>query len=181
MSNKDRINRVITRSGDQGETSLADGSRYKKSDTVIQALGEVDELNAALGVLVGKCPDFQDVIEELQQQLFNIGAEIALPGHITITDNCVLWVEDKAQQLNEQLPPLKEFILPGGSDAGAWCHYCRTIARRTERTLTSLNLVVSQNQHSLAWLNRLSDLLFILARSINQKTGSAESLWQQKQ
>lgn len=198
MNDKDRINRVITRSGDRGRTGLADGSRLSKAAPVIEALGAVDELNAALGVLLAESlPERARLtVQHVQQQLFEIGAELAVPGSMRLDEAVVQKIETEAQRLNETLPPLKEFVLPGGSRAGAWCHYCRTLARRAERTLVAVadvSVPASQadsasgrapeapssvNPSSLRWLNRLSDLLFILARDLNREAGVPETVWQ---
>ena len=179
MKDKTRINRVITRSGDQGETGLADGSRLAKDAPVIEALGELDELNACIGVLRGRQPSAEPaLLESIQQRLFDIGAELAMPGTEKLMDDDVEALEQAAARLLQALPPLREFVLPGGNDAGAWCHYCRTVARRAERRLVSTRHVGTVNPASLRYLNRLSDLLFVLARHLNRTADTAETLWQ---
>lgn len=181
MSDKTRINRVITRSGDEGSTGLADGSRLAKDDARIEALGAIDELNGALGVLTTQAPAHAGLLAQLQNRLFDLGAELAVPGATRIDSEHVLQLEREADNRNRQLPPLREFVLPGGCEAGAWCHYCRTIARRAERRLVTLNGQDALNPFALQWLNRLSDVLFILARQINIAAGAAENLWQHGQ
>ena len=178
MNDKTRINRVVTRTGDTGTTGLADGSRLRKDDARIEALGAVDELNAALGVLASRTARHQSLINQCQQRLFDLGAELAMPGHQAISGDDVAALEQALAELNETLAPLTEFVLPGGSDAGAWCHYCRTVARRAERALVATSDASELSEASLQWLNRLSDLLFVLARRLNQEDQANETLWQ---
>lgn len=176
---KTRINRVITRSGDNGQTGLADGSRVPKNDARIEALGDLDELNSALGVLRARPldHDLDALLEQLQQLMFDIGGELAIPGSETITENDLVEVESQADTLNAELEPLQEFVLPGGHPDAAWCHHCRTLARRTERRLVALDQQHTINPVSRAVVNRLSDLLFVMARVINLRTGTAEPQW----
>lgn len=186
MHDRHRINRVITRSGDDGSTGLADGSRVPKDAPVVEALGAVDELGAALGVLAAEAlpADVRTLVITLQHMLFELGGELAVPGAVRIDDGAVAWLEAEATARNATLPPLREFVLAGGSRAGAWCHYCRTLARRAERRLVALARATAEpapgavNPAALAWLNRLSDLLFILARHLNRDAGVAEQCWQ---
>ncbi|MEO1901360.1 MAG: cob(I)yrinic acid a,c-diamide adenosyltransferase [Alcanivorax sp.] len=181
---KTRINRVITRSGDDGRTGLADGSRVAKDHPRIQALGTLDELNSALGVLRarGLDADLDGLLENLQQLLFDLGGELAVPGTHTLTEEDLVEVESQADTLNAELPPLEEFVLPGGHSDAAWCHHCRTLARRAERDLVALAAgdEDSVNPVSRAVLNRLGDLLFVMARLINQRTDTAEPQWVQR-
>ncbi|MCH2559084.1 MAG: cob(I)yrinic acid a,c-diamide adenosyltransferase [Alcanivorax sp.] len=181
---KTRINRVITRSGDDGRTGLADGSRVAKDDPRIQALGTLDELNSALGVLRARAldTDLDGLLENLQHLLFDLGGELAVPGTHTLTDEDLVEVESQADTLNAELPPLEEFVLPGGHPDAAWCHHCRTVARRAERDLVALAATDedSVNPVSRAVLNRLGDLLFVMARLINQRTGTDEPQWVQR-
>ncbi|MCU5787319.1 cob(I)yrinic acid a,c-diamide adenosyltransferase [Alloalcanivorax marinus] len=181
---KTRINRVITRSGDDGRTGLADGSRVAKNHPRIQALGTLDELNSALGVLRarGLDADLDGLLENLQQLLFDLGGELAVPGTHTLTEEDLVEVESQADTLNAELPPLEEFVLPGGHPDAAWCHHCRTLARRAERDLVALSAgdEDSVNPVSRAVLNRLGDLLFVMARLINQRTDTAEPQWVQR-
>ena len=184
MTDKTRINRVITRTGDKGDTGLADGSRVSKNHPRIVALGELDELNGTLGVLRthGLDEDMDALLAALQQRLFDIGGELAIPGRVVIDDHDLVEVESQADTLNAELPPLKEFVLPGGHPAAAWCHHCRTVARRVERQLVALRNddVDAINPVSLALINRLSDLLFVMARLINQRNEHPETLWAPK-
>ncbi|MFP1682483.1 cob(I)yrinic acid a,c-diamide adenosyltransferase [Alloalcanivorax sp. C16-1] len=181
---KTRINRVITRSGDDGRTGLADGSRVAKDHPRIQALGTLDELNSALGVLRarGLDADLDGLLENLQHLLFDLGGELAVPGTHTLTDQDLVELESQADTLNAELPPLEEFVLPGGHPDAAWCHHCRTLARRAERDLLTLAAgdEDSVNPVSRAVLNRLGDLLFVMARLINQRTDTAEPQWVQR-
>lgn len=188
MTDKHRINRVITRSGDKGETGLADGSRLAKDAAVIEAMGDIDELNSALGVLRAQLDNtHQPLLESVQQRLFEMGAELALPGSIRISDEDVIALDNAADSLQTQLPPLKEFILPGGNTAASWCHYCRTLARRAERRMVRVSHQhlspnsshqYSANAATLCYLNRLSDLLFLMARQINRADSADEPQWQ---
>ncbi|MFN3714005.1 MAG: cob(I)yrinic acid a,c-diamide adenosyltransferase [Alcanivoracaceae bacterium] len=178
MNDKNRISRVITRTGDQGETGLADGSRWPKDAPVIVALGELDELNAMIGVLRSQ-PGADDypLLDEIQQRLFDLGAELAVPGTSRLNEADVLALEAAVSEWNASLAPLREFVLPGGHSAAAWCHLCRTVARRAERALVAAQHQQALNPLSLQWLNRLSDLLFVLARHINYRQGTAEPQW----
>lgn len=184
MTEKTRINRVITRTGDKGDTGLADGSRVSKNHPRIIALGELDELNSSLGVLRTHAleEDLDSLLALLQQRLFDIGGELAIPGRVVIDDHDLVEVEAQADTLNAELPPLKEFVLPGGHAAAAWCHHCRTVARRVERQLVTLHAEDDDavNPVSLALINRLSDLLFIMARLINLRQEHPETLWAPK-
>lgn len=177
---KDRISRVVTRSGDKGETGLADGSRLRKDAPRIEALGAVDELNAALGYLCTLLDDdnrHQTLLVWLQQRLFDVGAELAVPGSTSLKGEHLTELDAQCDVLNGELPPLKEFVLPGGTAAGAWCHYCRTLARRAERCLVAVD-DLHESAVSLPFLNRLSDLFFMLARVINRDAGEGEPQWQ---
>lgn len=179
MTEKDRINRVITRSGDTGESGLADGSRLPKDAPVFCAMGDIDELNAALGELRQRCGDhYQALLQSMQQCLFEIGAELAVPGKDRLDTARVTELEQHAEKENAELPALREFILPGGNPAASWCHVCRTVARRAERSLVSFSNHHQTNPASLRYLNRLSDLLFILARRLNQADAQPEPQWQ---
>lgn len=176
---KTRINRVITRGGDRGLTGLADGSRVRKDDARIEALGEVDELNSALGVLRARHldADLDAILDGVQQRLLDLGGELAVPGTATLVEADVRALEAPAETLNAELPPLREFVLPGGHPDAAWGHHCRTLARRVERRLVHLDERAAVNPLSLAMINRLSDLLFIMARVINRRTDTPEPQW----
>ena len=184
MTEKTRINRVITRTGDKGDTGLADGSRVSKAHPRIHALGELDELNSALGVLRARSldADLDKALDGIQQRLFDIGGELAVPGRAVIDDHDLVEVESQADMINAELPPLKEFVLPGGHPDAAWCHHCRTVARRVERALVTLHDADEDavNPVSQALVNRLSDLLFVMARLINLRHEHPETLWQPK-
>ena len=179
-----RLSKITTRTGDQGNTGLADGSRLSKSAARIHALGDVDELNSAIGVLSARLPASTDnaahrrLLASVQHQLFDLGGELAVPGREVIGATQLAALENSVAELNDTLPPLKEFILPGGCDAAAWCHLLRTICRRAERALVTVQATESINPVSLAYLNRLSDLFFVLARVLNREAGSGDILWQ---
>ena len=182
---KQRISRVVTRSGDGGETGLADGSRVSKSHPRIDALGGLDELNSLLGVLRARAldPDLDGILEQVQQDLFDMGGELAIPGHRSIDEDDLAWLDSTTATLNDALPPLREFVLPGGHPDAAWCHHCRTQARRLERQLITLqeHSPDALNPTSRALANRLSDLLFVTARLLNQRNNTPEPQWQPKQ
>lgn len=176
---KFRVSRVTTRTGDKGETSLADGTRLPKSAAQFELLGDLDELNATIGVLVSLQPgeDYLTYLFEVQQTLFNIGAEVAAPGHFILEAMHVARLEEQCEALRADLPPLREFVLPGGTPAGAQCHVCRTVVRRTERAAVAVHQQTAVNPHSLAWLNRLSDYFFIVSRRINLAAYPDEPQW----
>mgnify|MGYP005840617831 CR=1 FL=1 len=175
---KHRIARVTTRTGDQGETGLADGSRVAKDAPLIVALGEVDELNATLGLLCAELSPAPAFLQQLQQRLFDLGAELAVPGSIRLQADDLAQLDEATAELNNSLPPLREFVLPGGSRAGACSHLCRTVARRAERALLSASREQKLNPLLLPWINRLSDYFFVLARILNRDAGVAEDQWQ---
>jgi cob(I)alamin adenosyltransferase len=178
-----RLTRIYTRGGDAGETSLGDGSRVSKLDARITAFGTVDELNAWLGVvLAGEVdPGIRSVLERVQNELFDLGADLSVPGSVDgrlrVEQSVVDHLEEDCDRFNAELPELRSFILPGGSPAAASLHVARTICRRAER-----ETLVAAQQHELGplvlvYLNRLSDLLFILARVANARVGHDEPLW----
>jgi len=174
----DRLTKIYTRTGDDGRTGMADGRRVAKDDLLVQAIGEVDELNSQLAVLSCHLPDkFKDAITTIQNELFNVGAELTL-GEAMIKQEHVDWLEISLDALNLSLTPLKEFILPGGGLAASHCHVARAICRRTERSLVSLDRQVSLDQYLKAYINRLSDYLFVLARAISKEAGEGEVYWQ---
>ncbi|MCL6555523.1 MAG: cob(I)yrinic acid a,c-diamide adenosyltransferase [Burkholderiales bacterium] len=176
-----RLTRITTRTGDDGSTGLADGRRLPKHAPRIAALGEVDELNSLLGVVLAE-PElpapFRDLLVRIQHDLFELGGELSLPGHGRVTADMVKALEESLERLNAPLPPLREFILPGGSRPAALCHLARAVCRRAERSLAALAASEHLSPHALPYLNRLSDLLFVLARAVNQALGRAELLWQ---
>lgn len=174
-----RITRVYTKTGDAGETSLVDGSRVSKADVRVDAYGDVDELNSWLGLArVGfSDPQLDRILGSIQNELFVLGADLASPLTIAvprIDENHISGLEQTIDQLLEELEPLKEFILPGGTSLGAQLHVARTIARRAERVVVALAAQVEINQPALIYLNRLSDLLFVMARVANKREGTRE-------
>lgn len=176
---KFRVSRVTTRTGDKGTSGLANGERLPKHHIRFELLGTLDELNSAIGYLRSQQPGaiYEDAIEDIQQTLFNLGSEVANPGQAHVTDADVKRLEAASAHFNEALPPLREFVLPGGSPLAAWCHVCRATARRAERCLSAVAAEGFANEASLAWLNRLSDLLFILSRRLNTDAGVKEPQW----
>jgi cob(I)alamin adenosyltransferase len=179
-----RLTRIYTRAGDAGETSLGDGSRVRKTDPRIEAYGTVDELNSAIGlVLAGDVSEeFRPWLEEIQNDLFDVGADLSVPldderERLRVTEVQVERLEGLCDRVNERLEPLKSFVLPGGSETAARLHVARTVCRRAEREATALAEEGELNPAALAYLNRLSDLLFILARAANAEGGSPEPLW----
>lgn len=178
-----RLSRIVTRTGDGGTTGLADGTRLPKDHARIEALGTVDELNSQLGLLLA-CADVpgdaRQVLLRTQHDLFDLGGELSLPGQALIAESHVAALEAAVARMNGSLPPLKEFILPGGSEAAARCHVARTVARRAERCCWRLAGEGGANPLSLAYLNRLSDLLFVMARALARQAGGSEVLWDRK-
>ena len=173
-----RLTKIYTRTGDDGSTGMADGSRVAKDDLLIQAIGEVDELNSQLAVLVHHAPqNLHEVIFSIQNELFNVGAELSM-GKAMMQQESVDVLESLLDELNQNLTPLKEFILPGGGLAASHCHVARAVCRRIERSLVSLHRQNELNRHLLAYVNRLSDYLFVLARAISQSEGVGEVYWQ---
>jgi cob(I)alamin adenosyltransferase len=178
-----RLTKIYTRGGDAGETSLGDGARVSKLDARIAAFGTVDEVNAALGVvLAGRLPDeMVDVLARVQNELFDIGADLSVPmerdARLRVTQGQVDALEQDCDRFNEALPELKSFILPGGTETAARLHVARAICRRAEREAIAAAGAVDVNPVVLVYLNRLSDLLFILARAANAAAGGDEPLW----
>jgi cob(I)alamin adenosyltransferase len=175
-----RLSKIYTRTGDDGTTGLGDGSRVRKDDPRVEAYGTVDELNSTIGVLLAIPALPQDVVEcltEVQHELFDIGGELCIPGHRIITADHVARLEKALDAFNDALPPLKDFILPGGGPAAAACHVARTVARRAERRVWTLIQTADVNPEVAKYLNRLSDLLFVLARVLARHERGAEVLW----
>ena len=174
-----RLSSIYTKTGDDGTTGLANGDRIDKSDIRIEVMGSIDELNSLCGVLVasGVPDDIAGYILNIQHRLFDVGAELAIPGNAAIDPNSVEKLEALIDTYNEDLPSLKEFILPGGSMAASICHYARTVCRRAERQLVAMSRTEYINPESLRYINRLSDLLFVFARSLNQEGDSNEIFW----
>jgi cob(I)alamin adenosyltransferase len=178
-----RLTKIYTRGGDAGETSLGDGARVSKLDERISAFGTVDEVNAAVGVvLAGDCPaDIRDILERVQNELFDVGADLSVPiereGGLRVTQSQVDGLERDCDRFNESLPELKSFVLPGGTETAARLHVARAACRRAERDAIAAANAVGVDPTALVYLNRLSDLLFILARSANAAAGRDEPLW----
>lgn len=176
-----RINRVYTRTGDNGQTSLVGGARVSKSSLRVDAYGEVDELNSVIGVARAQSqdPQIDEVLGLIQNDLFTLGADLASTSDIAvprIEESFVTRLEQFSDQFLSELEPLKEFILPGGTDGGAILHLARTVARRAERRAVALSEAEELNPEAIVYLNRLSDLLFILARAINHRSGVQEKM-----
>jgi cob(I)alamin adenosyltransferase len=174
-----RLSKIYTRTGDQGTTGLGDGARVDKDSLRVAAYGTVDELNCAIGlVLSADLPAaVSGCLTRLQHELFDLGGELCMPGTELIPDAYVTQLENDLDAFNEDLPPLKDFILPGGSESAARCHLARTIGRRAERIVVTLNKQEAVNPASLRYLNRLSDLLFVIARVLARSDGGAEVIW----
>ena len=174
-----RLSKIYTRTGDKGVTGLGDGSRVDKDSLRVEAYGTVDELNSAIGVvLAADLPDaVRDCLTRTQHELFDLGGELCMPGTTLIPEGFVDGLENDLDRFNEDLPPLKDFILPGGSEAAARCHLARTVARRAERRVVSLAHNEAVNDATIRYLNRLSDLLFVVARVLARSEGGSEVLW----
>jgi cob(I)alamin adenosyltransferase len=176
-----RLSRIYTRTGDSGETGLGDGARVPKDSARIEALGCIDELNSQIGLLLNDAlgeDDIRACLVRVQHDLFDLGGELSIPGHRMLTDARVTALEDALDRYNSGLPPLKEFILPGGSRAAAQAHVARTVCRRAERSLVRLQREATTAATGVRYLNRLSDLLFVLARTLNRNAGAPDVLWQ---
>jgi len=175
-----RLSKIYTRTGDDGTTGLGDGSRVAKDSARVEAYGTVDELNSAIGVLLA-LPDLPEAVSvcltEIQHELFDMGGELCIPGHHVISAAHVTRLEKTLDDFNDALPPLKEFILPGGGPAAAACHLARTVARRAERRVWTLAKAESVSAEVPKYLNRLSDLLFVLARVLARHQRGVEVLW----
>ena len=174
-----RLSKIYTRTGDNGTTGLGDGTRVAKDSTRVEAMGTVDELNAVIGVLLTEpLPEtISKTLTRVQHDLFDLGGEICIPGHVMVKAERIAVLEETLDQLNDDLSPLKDFILPGGTRAAAYCHLARTVCRRAERQLIKLGHEEAVTDVSLQYLNRLSDLLFVMCRVINKDAGCADVLW----
>jgi len=175
-----RLSKIYTRTGDQGETGLADGARVPKDSPRLEVLGDVDELNSHIGVVLSQAVpgSVRECLEEVQHDLFHLGGELATPGRQAIDAENVSALEEVLDGFNENLPPLREFVLPGGGPAAAACHVARAVCRRAERHLVALSRTEPINTDGQRYLNRLSDLLFVLARTLVWHEGEAEILWE---
>lgn len=174
-----RLSKIVTRTGDAGTTGLGDGSRTGKDSLRIDAIGEVDELNSALGVLLAEDlpPTVREALTAVQHDLFDLGGELCLPGTALVKEDQVSRLETQAENFNAPLGKLKEFILPGGSRAAALAHLTRTVCRRAERAVVRLHAAEPVSETTRRYLNRLSDLLFILGRHLNHAVGQGDVLW----
>ena len=174
-----RLSKIYTRTGDDGSTGLGDGSRVAKDSARVAAYGTVDELNSAIGVVlaVDLPGDVRDCLIAVQHQLFDLGGELCIPGHAAIFEVDIERLEQRLDGFNADLAPLKEFILPGGGLAAAHCHLARTIARRAERETVTLARQETVRPEAVRYLNRLSDLLFVLARVLAKAGGHGDVLW----
>jgi len=174
-----RLSRITTRTGDDGTTGLGDGTRVSKNSPRIEALGEVDELNSLIGVLLcEELPtDVRELLGAIQHDLFDLGGEVCIPGYVLLKDEHVERLDAALAHYNAELPALKEFILPGGTRAASLAHLARTVARRAERVIVGLAATESINPPVRQYLNRLSDLLFVLGRYLNLAAGGGDVLW----
>ena len=175
-----RLTKIYTRTGDDGSTGLSAKDRVPKNDARIEAIGEVDELNSAIGMLLTEdlSADTRRLLVEVQHRLFDLGGELSMPEYQMLNAAHTMALENTIDLWNADLPPLKDFILPGGSRSGALCHVARTVCRRAERRLVQLHHVAPQRAEVLRYLNRLSDLLFVLARVLNREAGQEVVYWQ---
>ena len=177
MSN--RLTQIATRTGDAGTTGLGDNQRVSKNSLRVHAMGDVDELNSSIGVLLcEEMPqDVRDVLVEIQHQLFNLGGELSIPGFELLKAEAVLQLDEALERYNADLPRLKEFVLPAGNRSAALSHVCRTVARRAERAVVALGNEEALKDAPRQYLNRLSDLMFVLARVLNRKDGGDDVYW----
>jgi cob(I)alamin adenosyltransferase len=174
-----RLSKIVTRTGDGGETGLATGDRIRKSHQRVDAIGEVDELNCCIGLMLAVAlpKAVHDAVAPAQDELFDLGGELAMPEAVVITDEYLARLDAAIAELNAELPPLKEFVLPGGNEAAARAHLARAVARRCERALWRLSESDSVNPNALRYLNRLSDMLFVCARLCARVDGQTEVSW----
>lgn len=175
-----RLSKIATRTGDNGTTGLGDGSRVDKDSLRVHAMGDVDELNSHIGLLM--CEELPATLREemisIQHDLFDLGGELCIPGYALITETHVARLDALLEKYNADLPPLKDFILPAGSRAASLAHVCRTVCRRAERSIVSLGHNEEVNDHPRHYMNRLSDLLFVLSRVLNRFAGGSDVLWE---
>lgn len=176
-----RLSKIYTRTGDDGSTGLGDGSRVGKDSLRVEAYGTVDEANSCIGLLLAAPllpEDVRTLLIRIQHQLFDLGGELCIPGHAAIFDADIASLEAELDRFNADLPPLREFILPGGGEAAARCHVARTVVRRAERATVALARQEQVRAQAIRYLNRLSDLLFVLARVLARAAGHGDVLWQ---
>ena len=174
-----RLSKIYTRTGDAGTTGLGDGTRVTKDSLRIVAMGDVDELNSIIGLMLTEpiSTKIRDCLTRVQHDLFDMGGELCMPGYVMIKAERVTALETQLDEWNDTLSPLKEFILPGGNRAATYCHLARTVCRRAERQMTTLNSHEKITEISLQYINRLSDLLFVLCRILNKEAGVPDVLW----
>ena len=174
-----RLSKIYTRTGDDGTTGLGDGTRVAKDSARVNAYGTVDEANSCIGLLLAADvpDDIRVLLTRVQHQLFDLGGELCIPGHAAIHDADIDALEAQLDHYNDALPPLKDFILPGGGEAAARCHVARTVVRRAERDTVTLSRHDAVRPQAIRYLNRLSDLLFVLARVLARASGHGEVLW----
>jgi cob(I)alamin adenosyltransferase len=178
-----RLTKLYTKTGDDGTTGLGDGSRTTKDSARIEAVGTIDELNSWIGLLLAELPADEQLIEpltDIQHRLFDLGGELAVPGFQLIQAEMVSDLEALCDQLNEELSPLKEFILPGGSKSAGLCHMARAVARRAERIIVTLSKEETVGDDLKRYINRLSDVLFVMARQLARRDGGQEVFWKSK-
>lgn len=181
-----RLSKIYTKTGDTGETGLGDGSRIRKTHPRVEAMGSVDELNSVVGIVIEnllaenneELSNIARFLRSLQHRIFDLGGELSIPGYKLINDEHVTAIEDQLDALNAQLEPLENFILPGGSHLIANCHLARAVCRRAERNVALLSETEEVNTSAMQFLNRLSDHLFVVARSCARITGVDEVLWE---
>ena len=175
-----RLSKIATRTGDNGTTGLGDGSRVSKDSLRVHAMGDVDELNSHIGLLLCEelPPALREELHSIQHDLFDLGGELCIPGYTLITEAHVARLDTLLEKYNADLPPLKDFILPAGSRAAALAHVCRTICRRGERAIVTLGNSETLNAHPRQYMNRLSDLMFVLSRVLNRFAGGSDVLWE---
>lgn len=183
-----RLSKISTKTGDKGETGLGDGSRISKTSTRINVIGDVDEVNSWVGVLVAELSDsdaHREILNQIQHDLFDLGGELCVPGYKALSESMLKQLEDSLVDINEALPPLKDFILPGGSKAASYCHMARSVSRRAERAIVLLANEEQGGENEVSalaiqYLNRLSDFFFVLARDLARKDGGQEVLWESR-
>lgn len=175
-----RLSKIVTRTGDDGSTGLGDGSRIDKDALCVHAMGDVDELNSHIGLLLCEYlpPALREELISIQHDLFDMGGELCIPGYTLIADAQVARLDALLAKYNANLPPLQEFILPAGSRAAAQAHVCRTVCRRAERMIVSLGKAEQINDNPRQYMNRLSDLMFVLSRTLNRFSGASDVLWE---
>jgi cob(I)alamin adenosyltransferase len=178
-----RLSKIYTRTGDDGTTGLGDGTRINKDHIRMDLIGTVDEINSLLGLLAAEIPEEESIHELLlvcQHRLFDLGGELSIPGHAIISFEHVEYLESRIDSLNRELPALENFILPGGSRPAAICHLIRSVSRRAERLMVKMSSTQDINPSAMPFINRFSDLFFVVARTLARRDGAQEILWDQK-